>query len=118
MAILELDHVTKVFGGLRAIDDVSLKIEDGQIYGLIGPNGAGKTSVFNVITGVYKPDGGTVRFAGRSIGGLAPHRIAELGIARTFQNIRLFGAMSVIENVMVAAHHRSGAGLFGAMLRS
>jgi branched-chain amino acid transport system ATP-binding protein len=118
MAILELASVTKVFGGLRDIDDVSFRIEPGQIFGLIGPNGAGKTTLFNVVTGVYRPEAGSVRFDGRSIGGMPPHKIARLGIARTFQNIRLFGAMSVAANVMVAAHHRGGAGLFGAMLRS
>jgi branched-chain amino acid transport system ATP-binding protein len=116
--ILELTDVEKVFGGLRAIAGVSFRVEPKQIFGLIGPNGAGKTTVFNCITGVYVPERGEVRFEGRSIKGKKPFRIALGGIGRTFQNIRLFGEMSVIENVMVAAHHRARAGVFGAMFRT
>jgi len=116
--VLELDGIVKVFGGLRAIGGVSFAVRPKQIFGLIGPNGAGKTTIFNVVTGVYKPDGGAVRFQGHSIGGVAPWRIALAGIGRTFQNIRLFTQMSVIENVMVSAHHTASAGVLGAMLRT
>jgi branched-chain amino acid transport system ATP-binding protein len=116
--LLVLDKVEKRFGGLRAIAGVSLSVPEQQIFGLIGPNGAGKTTLFNCITGNYAPDSGDVRFLGRSIRGKAPHRIALGGIGRTFQNVRLFAEMSVLENVMVAAHHRTGAGVLGAMLRT
>ncbi len=107
MALLELQNVTKVFGGLVAVDDLSLSIEKGQIYGIIGPNGAGKTTVFNCITGVYKPEKGKIIFKGRDITGLQPHVIANLGIVRTFQTIRLFGQMSVAENIISGRHFRS-----------
>ena len=118
MTLLSLEKVDKVFGGLRAVHEVSFALEPGTIFGLIGPNGAGKTTIFNVITGVYQPDGGHVRFDGQEIGGLAPARVAELGIARTFQNIRLFRAMTVEENVMVAGHKLHRAGLLSAVLRT
>jgi branched-chain amino acid transport system ATP-binding protein len=117
-ALLELERVEKVFGGLRAINGVSFRVAERQIFGLIGPNGAGKTTLFNCITGHYQPTGGQVRFQGRAIAGLKPHKIALSGIARTFQNVRLFGEMSVLQNVMVAAHHRTRAGVLGAMLRT
>jgi branched-chain amino acid transport system ATP-binding protein len=97
---------------------VSFDVPEGAIFGLIGPNGAGKTTIFNVITGVYKPDAGRVRFQGESIGGLGPAAIAELGIARTFQNIRLFRSMTVLENVMVAGHHVHKAGVLSAVFRT
>jgi branched-chain amino acid transport system ATP-binding protein len=116
--ILELEKVEKIFGGLRAIGGVSFKVEPKQVFGLIGPNGAGKTTIFNCITGVYVPERGDVRFQGRSIRGNKPFRIALGGIGRTFQNIRLFGEMSVIENVMVAAHHRATASVLGAIFRT
>jgi branched-chain amino acid transport system ATP-binding protein len=116
--LLVLENVEKRFGGLRAIAGVSLSVPEKQIFGLIGPNGAGKTTLFNCITGNYIPDKGDVRFAGRSIRGQAPHRIALGGIGRTFQNVRLFTQMTVLENVMVAAHHRTSAGVLGAMLRT
>jgi ABC-type branched-subunit amino acid transport system ATPase component len=103
-AVLSLDQLSLSFGGLRAISELDLKIVDGEIVSLIGPNGAGKTTVFNVITGVYQPSSGDVRFAGRSIAGQPPHRIARLGIARTFQSLRLFLNMSVLENVMAATY--------------
>ena len=90
MSLLALDRITKRFGGLTAVNRVSFAVEEGQVVGLIGPNGAGKTTVFNLITGNYRPDEGTVQFQGQAIGGLAPHRIVSLGIARTFQTIRLF----------------------------
>jgi len=118
VTLLSLEKVDKVFGGLRAVREVSFALEPGAIFGLIGPNGAGKTTIFNVITGVYRPDGGRVRFDGKDIGGLAPARVAALGIARTFQNIRLFRTMTVEENVMVAGHTLHRAGLLSAILRT
>lgn len=118
MSLLRLEKVDKIFGGLSALKQVSLEVPRGAIFGLIGPNGAGKTTLFNVITGVYSPDGGAIRFEGQSIGGQSPARIAHLGIARTFQNIRLFRAMTVEENVMVAGHHLHQASVLGAMFRT
>lgn len=117
-AILSLQKVEKIFGGLRAIGGVSFDVEPKQIFGLIGPNGAGKTTIFNCVTGVYTPEGGDVLFNGKSIRGHKAYDIALGGIARTFQNIRLFGEMTVRENVMVAGHHRSSAGLFATILRT
>lgn len=114
--ILEVRDVTKRFGGLQALSDVNLKIMPGQIYGLIGPNGAGKTTFFNVITGLYLPDTGSFRLAGQAYEPSAVHKVAEAGIARTFQNIRLFGQMTALENVMVGRHVRTHAGLWGAIL--
>jgi branched-chain amino acid transport system ATP-binding protein len=102
--LLELDHCTLRFGGLTAVGDLSFGVEDGSLIGLIGPNGAGKTSVFNLITGVYRPTAGVVRFAGESLVGLPPYGINRRGIARTFQNIRLFPSLSVADNVRVAFH--------------
>lgn len=102
--LLELDSLSLAFGGLRALSELDLRVADREIVSLIGPNGAGKTTVFNVITGVYRPSAGDVRFAGRSISGKPPHRIARVGIARTFQSLRLFLNMSVIENVMAATY--------------
>ncbi len=104
--LLELDGIGISFGGLRAVDDLSFKIRRGEIVGLIGPNGAGKTTVFNMITGVYRPTDGHIRWHGRDITGLAPHRIAEAGIRRTFQTIRLFQDMTVLENVIAGQHLR------------
>src|SRR3954453_8207271 len=105
--LLEIDHVTMQFGGLTALSDVHFDIYPGEILGLIGPNGAGKTTCFNVITGVYQATAGMVRFQGRNLAGTDRHKITKLGIARTFQNIRLFPDMTAIENVMVGAdaHH-------------
>jgi len=102
--ILNLDQLSLSFGGLRALSELDLQVGEREIVSLIGPNGAGKTTVFNVITGVYQPSSGEVRFAGQSIVGQAPHRIARLGIARTFQSLRLFLNMSVLENVMAATY--------------
>ncbi len=107
--VLELANITMRFGGVTAIDGLSLKVPPKKIVGLIGPNGAGKTTVFNVITGFYQPQTGAVTFEGRPLGGLAPHRICGLGVARTFQNIRLFAQGSVLENVMVGCHVRRRA---------
>jgi branched-chain amino acid transport system ATP-binding protein len=116
--LLVLDKVEKLFGGLKAIGGVSFEIHEKQIFGLIGPNGAGKTTIFNCITGHYQPTRGDVRFRGSSIVGHKPSQIALSGIARTFQNVRLFVEMSVMQNVMVAAHHRARSGVFGAMART
>ncbi|MDB5775412.1 MAG: livG [Herbaspirillum sp.] len=115
--ILDITNVSKRFGGLQALSEVSLQIRQGQIYGLIGPNGAGKTTFFNVITGLYQPDTGSFQLAGKSYSPSAPHAVAKAGIARTFQNIRLFGEMSVLENVMVGCHVRTHQTLIGAVLR-
>jgi len=113
--ILSINGASKRFGGLQALSDVSLKIMRGQIYGLIGPNGAGKTTFFNVITGLYQPDTGTFELGGKPYSPSAPHEVAKAGIARTFQNIRLFGEMSAVENVMVGRHVRTHQGVFGAV---
>jgi len=118
MSLLSLEKVDKIFGGLSALKQVSFEVEKNAIFGLIGPNGAGKTTLFNVITGVYSPDGGSIRFEGQSIGGQSPAEVAHRGIARTFQNIRLFRAMTVEENVMVAGHHLHQASVLAAMLRT
>ncbi len=115
--VLEVDSVTLKFGGLVALDDVSFSIQEGEILGLIGPNGAGKTTCFNVTTGVYKPTSGQVRFLGKPLTGLKRHRITKLGIARTFQNIRLFKSMTALENVMVGVDARHHAGLLSALFR-
>lgn len=112
MAILELKDVTKKFGGLTAVDGVNLKVEENQICALIGPNGAGKTTVFNMITGAYQVTSGDVIFNGKSICGKKPHQIVEKGIARTFQNIRLFKSATVLENVMTGFHCKTKTGMF------
>jgi branched-chain amino acid transport system ATP-binding protein len=116
-ALLHVRDISKHFGGLAALDNVSLAVARGEIFGLIGPNGAGKTTLFNVITGVYPPDAGEVVFNGTRVSGMKPHSIAEYGIARTFQNIRLFANMTALENVMVGRHLRTRAGVIGAVLR-
>jgi branched-chain amino acid transport system ATP-binding protein len=115
--LLNISGVNKRFGGLQALTDVGIKIMKGQIYGLIGPNGAGKTTFFNVITGLYQPDTGTFELDGKPYSPSAPHAVAKAGIARTFQNIRLFGEMSALENVMVGRHVRTHQGVFGAIFR-
>jgi branched-chain amino acid transport system ATP-binding protein len=112
VALLEAQHITRQFGGLTAVNDVSLTIEAGSIVSVIGPNGAGKTTFFNVLTGIYKPTKGTIIFDGKDITGLRPDQITALGICRTFQNIRLFNAMTVLENVQVGMHTRLNAGLW------
>ncbi len=117
MALLEVNRLTRSFGGLMAVSGVDLVIERGEIMGMIGPNGAGKTTVFNLLTGIYKPDKGTIVFDGRNLVGLRPHAIASAGMARTFQTIRLFPNMTVLENVMSGRHCRSRAGVFGAVFR-
>jgi len=117
-AVLEVSGVSKRFGGLQALSDVSVRIEPGQIYGLIGPNGAGKTTFFNVITGLYTPDSGKFLLGGRPYQPTAVHEVAKAGIARTFQNIRLFADMTALENVMVGRHARTRSGLIGAVFRT
>ena len=116
--VLRVAGVSKRFGGLQALSDVGLTIERGQVYGLIGPNGAGKTTFFNVITGLYTPDAGSFELAGQSYRPQSVHEVAEAGIARTFQNIRLFAEMTALENVMVGRHVRTHSGLLGAVFRT
>ena len=118
MALLELSGVTMRFGGLVAVNDLNLAVAAGQLYGLIGPNGAGKTTVFNVITGVYSPTSGAVRLDGQDVVGQRSGRITRQGIARTFQNVRLFGDMTVLENVKVACHCRQASTLSSAVFRT
>ena len=115
--ILEAAAVSKAFGGLLAVSDVSFDIPTRSIVSIIGPNGAGKTTFFNMLTGVYKPTAGRISFEGKDITGVRPDRITTAGIARTFQNIRLFKTMTALENVMVGEHSRMKAGLFGSVLR-
>ncbi len=116
--ILEVAGVSKRFGGLQALSDVGITIRPGQVYGLIGPNGAGKTTFFNVITGLYIPDSGTFKLGGQPYKPSAVHEVAKAGIARTFQNIRLFADMTALENVMVGRHVRTGSGVGGAVFRT
>lgn len=116
MPFLKVDNITHQFGGLRAVHDYELSIEAGQIYGLIGPNGAGKTTIFNLITGIYTPTHGHIYLDGARISGLAPHRIASMGIGRTFQNLLLWRHMNVLEHVKMARFSRIGYGLLGAFL--
>jgi ABC-type branched-subunit amino acid transport system ATPase component len=116
--VLETIGLTKTFGGLKAVDSLDLRVHLGEISSLIGPNGAGKTTVFNVVTGIYRPEQGRVLFAGEDITGRKPHRIVEKGIARTFQNIRLFSNMTCRENVMAGRHCRTRAGLAAAVFRT
>jgi branched-chain amino acid transport system ATP-binding protein len=117
MPLLETRGLTKSFGGLTAVFNLDLRVEEGEIVSLIGPNGAGKTTVFNLITGLYLPDKGDILFEERSLVGLQPHEITALGIARTFQTLRIFTNMTVLENVMVAQHCRTKAGMWPAIFR-
>lgn len=117
MALLEVKELGISFGGLRAVDNFNLTIEDGQLYGLIGPNGAGKTTIFNLLTGVYKPTDGTFKFNGEEMSGKTPIQINKKGIARTFQNIRLFNQMSVIDNVKVGLHNHFHFSVLDSILR-
>lgn len=117
MALLELENVSIAFGGLKAIDNVSFSIPEDSIFGLIGPNGAGKTTMFNIITANYKPTSGKVTFCGQDISRFKPNTIVNLGIARTFQNIRLFASMSVLENVLIGLHNEARYSFFEAMFR-
>ncbi len=115
--LLKLDKVGKYFGGLAAVQDLDLGVRPKEIVSIIGPNGAGKTTVFNLITGIYRPTTGDIRFDARSISGLSPDRVLKRGIARTFQNIRLFNNMTVLENVLVGEHTRLKAGVLGSLFR-
>jgi len=115
--LLELQGVAKHFGGLYALSGLDLHVEAGEIVSVIGPNGAGKSTMFNVVTGLYEPDDGDVRFRGDSIVGLAPNRITRLGISRTFQTVHLFPNMTILENAMVGQHCRTRSGVFGSVLR-
>lgn len=117
MPVLKIDHITMQFGGLTAVKDLNLEIDRGEIIALIGPNGAGKTTVFNMITGVYKPTEGRITYKDKEITGLRPDLITNLGIARTFQNIRLFKGLSVLENVLIANHADLKAGFFEAIAK-
>ena len=117
-SVLKVAGVSKRFGGLQALSDVGIHIERGQVYGLIGPNGAGKTTFFNVLTGLYTPDSGSFELAGKTYQPTAVHLVAKAGIARTFQNIRLFAEMTALENVMVGRHIRTHSGLLGAIFRT
>jgi branched-chain amino acid transport system ATP-binding protein len=116
-AAMRVQRVTKQFGGLVAVNDVSIEVPNRAIVSLIGPNGAGKTTLFNMLTGLYKPTSGQILFGERDISRMRPDRITGLGVARTFQNIRLFGAMSALENVMIGRHARMRGGLIGSILR-
>ena len=116
--LLEVSDLGKRFGGVQALADVSFAIAPGEIYGLIGPNGAGKTTLFNLLTGIYAPDEGGFTFDGRPLAGVKPHDVTARGIARTFQNIRLFANLSALENVMIGRHVRTRAGVVGAILRT
>ncbi|ESS15211.1 Lipopolysaccharide export system ATP-binding protein LptB [Betaproteobacteria bacterium MOLA814] len=116
--VLKVSDASKRFGGLLALSNVDIEIRRGQVYGLIGPNGAGKTTFFNVLTGLYTPDGGTFELAGKAYKPTAVHEVAKAGIARTFQNIRLFAEMTAVENVMVGRHVRTHSNLLGAIFRT
>jgi branched-chain amino acid transport system ATP-binding protein len=116
MALLEVQGVSKRFGGVRAVNDVSFRVEKGMIKAVIGPNGAGKTTLFNMVSGFIAPDAGTIAFSGAALHGEPPHRVAARGVARTFQNIRLFAGMSALENVMVGRYLRAQAGFLAGLL--
>ena len=116
--VLELKNITKNFGGITALTDVSFRLNEGEIFGLIGPNGAGKTTMFNIITNMFAPTSGEILFLEENISGLKPHKITDKGICRTFQNIRLFSQMSVLENVLVGAHCRNRSGVLKSVLRT
>jgi branched-chain amino acid transport system ATP-binding protein len=115
--LLQVQGLTKYFGGLAAVSDLDFQVEKGEILGIIGPNGSGKTTLFNLVTGVHKPNRGKILFAGAEIAGEKPYRIAEMGIARTFQITKLFGRVSAFSNVMMGLHSRTGAGVWGALGR-
>jgi branched-chain amino acid transport system ATP-binding protein len=118
MALFEIDSLQKGFGGVRALDGLDMHVDEGEVVSVIGPNGAGKTTFFNVVTGMMRPDAGSIVFDGEDTAGLRPNQILELGIARTFQNVRLFPEMTVRENVMVSQHVRTRAGVFSAIFRT
>jgi branched-chain amino acid transport system ATP-binding protein len=118
MALLEIENLGMQFGGLRALSQFDFSLDQGELVGLIGPNGAGKTTVFNIVTGVYRPTAGDVRLGGQSIAGMKPFRVNRLGIARTFQNIRLFGGLSVLDNVLIGFNQSVAHGFLGTLVRS
>jgi len=118
MSLLEVDNLTQLFSGLCAVSELQLNIEERQLVGLIGPNGAGKTTVFNIVSGFYQATHGEIRFQDRNLAGLKPHQVSALGIARTFQNIRLWKEMSVLDNILVAQHYHLGYGLGGLFFRT
>jgi len=118
MALLEIENLTHFFGGLRAVNELNLTLQSSELVGLIGPNGAGKTTVFNLVSGFYRPSKGEIRFSGRSISGLRPHQVTALGIARTFQNIRLWNSLSVFENICVSQHCQLRFGFLHSVLRT
>ncbi len=118
VSLLEVVELTKNFGGLRAVDQLTFHINEGEILGLIGPNGAGKTTVFNLISGVYSPSSGTIKFKGQVISGSKPHNIAQMGLVRTFQQTSLFRGMTVLENMAVGGHSKSGVKILGTILNS
>ncbi len=117
-ALLEIEGLTKRFGGLVAVNRFTTSVAEHELVGLIGPNGAGKTTVFNLVTGMYVPSEGSIRFEGREIGGRKPHQVYGLGIARTFQNIRLFKQLTTLDNIRVAYHHKGEAGVVDSVLRT
>ncbi|MCR4425713.1 MAG: ABC transporter ATP-binding protein [Firmicutes bacterium] len=118
MALLEIKGLSKYFGGLRALDDVTLSVAEGEVFSVVGPNGSGKTTLFNVISGIYAPTKGSVRFGDRDLTGAAPHRVAQAGIGRTFQNVSLFPKMSVQDNVLLAMHSRRRENLAAGIART
>jgi len=118
MSLLKIEHLSKFFGGLKAVSNFDLTVDEGSLVGLIGPNGAGKTTVFNMVTGIYPISDGTIEFDGGSIVGLEPYQVTQQGIARTFQNIRLFPTLSVLDNVRIAYHSHAGYGMKDAVLRT
>ena len=118
MSVLKVDHLTKRFGGLTAVSDLSFEIPEGTIMGLIGPNGAGKTTVYNLITGIYQPTEGTVLLEGQTLNGRSCHDIVQMGIARTFQNLRLFKKLTTLENIIIACQHKTNYSLLDAALRT
>jgi len=118
MSLLEISNVSVSFGGLRAVNEVALTVNEGEIVSIIGPNGAGKTTFFNCITGMVKPDSGSIRFQGTELIGMDPNQVTTLGIGRTFQNVRLFPNMTILENIMVAQHCRTEQGVWGALFQT
>lgn len=118
MSLLQIQNMTKTFGGLRALSEFSIDLEGNELLALIGPNGAGKTTVFNLISGFYTPTEGSITFKGKNLAGLKPHQVTTLGIARTFQNIRLWHDMTVLENIQISQHYNLGYTLFDAFLRT